>query len=103
MTSGTSECGSSGLVLAQKEQKIFIEKTYASLAKEMAAGSGENLYSLAGLLGCPMEQVGEFGAFTQEKYTSIFKNVDTTPTEVLAALKGELSANQTFATSCHRI
>ena len=103
ISTGTSNCGSSGLVLAQKEQQVFVKNNYNSLAKEMASGEGEGLDSLAGLLGCGPEQIEAFGHFTQKNYPSIFKNEETTPHEMLEGLKKKLRSEQIFSSSCHKL
>jgi hypothetical protein len=103
ITSGTSECGSKKAVLADQDQQLFVENNYQNLAKEMAVGEGENLSTLAGLLGCPADEPAAFAAFTKKNYTSIFKGEDTTPAEMLTALKKGLSGHPVFASSCHRI
>ena len=102
MTSGTSEC-KNALSSAQLEQNQFVENNYSNLAKEMAAGEGENLSTLAGLLGCPAEQVGSFASFSKESYPSIFTSDETTPTEMLTALKKELSSRPELAAACPKI
>lgn len=103
ISSGTSGCGKSGLVLAEKEQKVFVENNYQDLAKQMAVGGGEDLTALAGLLGCPAEHSGDFGAFTQNNYSSIFLNDETTPNEMLSVLKMKLSTDEKLSQSCQRI
>ncbi len=103
MTSGTSDCSGMGVVTAANEQETFVEANYDTLAKEMAVGGGENLSTLASLLGCSTEQAGDFGIFTQEHYDTLFQTAETTPTEMLVALKSGLSRNPAFATSCQKI
>ncbi len=103
ITSGTSNCGGSGLVLAEKEQEVYVENNFQTLAKEMAAGEGEDLRTLAGMLGCSPAQIEGFGSFTQENYESIFSQAGTTPTEMLGALKARLSEDEAMATSCTNI
>ena len=102
MTSGTSGCGESGLVLAENEQEKFVKNNYDTLAKEMASGKGENLTTLAGLLGCGSAQVQSLGSFTQSHFSSFFETGETTPTEMLVALKKGLSLEPAFA-SCQKI
>jgi hypothetical protein len=102
LTSGTSGCGKSGLILAEKEQTTFVENNYASLSREMAAGEGEHLSTLAGLLGCATDDVEAFGAFTQVNYSRIIQDEETTATEMLVSLKNGLSRDQRFSTSCNR-
>jgi hypothetical protein len=103
MTSGTSGCSKMGLILAEKEQTTFVENNYASLSREMAAGEGEHLSALAGLLGCPTEKVSAFGAFTQVNYSAIIQGEDTSATEMLGALKSGISRDQQLSASCIRI
>lgn len=103
MTSGTSECGSSGLVLAEKEQNVFVAQNYQDLAKEMAAGEGENLTVLAGLLGCPADRAPRVGELTQASYASIFSSEATTASDMLGAVKTTLLSDPGLASSCQRL
>lgn len=103
ITSGTSECGGMKGVMADQDQERFVESNYQALAKEMAAGEGENLNTLAGLLGCPAEKTGGFATYAQKNYHSLFKGDETTPSETLAALKKGLSEEPVFSSSCSRI
>jgi hypothetical protein len=103
MTSGTSGCGKSGLVMAEKEQNVFVENNYNSLAKEMAAGEGENLNTLAGLMGCSANQTEHFASFAKENYNSIFMSEQATPSEMLASLKKGLSSDPALVASCSKI
>ena len=103
ITSGTSGCGKSGIVLAQKEQALFVENNYHSIAKEMAVGEGENLNTLAGLMGCPANQAETFAAFAQQNYDSIFSADQVTASEMLSSLKDGLSSDPVLSISCHRI
>ncbi|MFQ5542864.1 MAG: DUF3015 family protein [Nitrospiria bacterium] len=103
MTSGTSGCGASGLVLAENEQEIFVEKNYSNLAKEMSAGEGAYLTTLASLLGCSSDQTAAFGTFTQDHFASIYKTSETSSSEMLISLKEGLSQDSVLAASCQRI
>lgn len=103
ISSGTSGCGKSGLVLAENEQKVFVENNYEALAKEMAAGEGENLTVLGLLLGCQENQNQTLGSFTQLNYASLFKTNDTKPAEMLIALKEGLADDPVYTSSCQKI
>lgn len=102
ISSGTSNCDASGIVLAEKEQGIFVEKNFLSITKEMAAGEGEHLITLAGLLGCPLDKGTQFGSFTQLNYEAILKNDRTTPAEMLTNVKAEMLDDPVLSTSCIR-
>ncbi len=103
ITSGTSNCGKSGLILAEKEPNVFVENNYQTLAKEMAAGDGEHLKTLAGLLGCAPNQTNHFATFAKENYDSIIVSEQGTPSEMLASLKKGLSSDPELAASCTKI
>ena len=100
ISSGTSNCDDAGIVLAHKEQEIFVEKNFASLSKEMAIGNGEHLTALSGLLGCPSAERARFATLTQEEYAVIFSSDTATPTEVLTAVRERISASPALATAC---
>ena len=103
ITSGTSGCGKSGLVTAESEQTLFVANNYDSLVKQMAAGEGEDLATLAGLLGCAPDKAGQFGSFTQKNYRSILTSAEPTPSEMLTSLKQNLSGDPMLSTTCSRI
>lgn len=104
MTSGTSGCKKAfGAVLAEQEQQKFVEGNFAALSKEMAAGQGEHLSTLAGLMGCSAESVEAFGAFTQVNYSAIIQSSDTSASELLGALKTGISRDQRLSASCSRV
>src|ERR1700691_5435873 len=60
ITSGTSNCDAQGYDTSKLEQEQFVANNLSGLAKEMASGEGEQLTTLAGLLGCPMTQQPRF-------------------------------------------
>jgi len=98
ITSGTSNCGSNGLVLSQKKQEIFVKQNFDSLAKDMAIGSGESLSTLSLLLGC-QSSTEQLGTFTQENYEKIYKN-GVTPIEMLNSIKSGIQNDSNLSASC---
>jgi hypothetical protein len=103
ITSGTSGCGKSGLVMAESEQNMFVENNFQTLAKEMATGEGESLTTLAGLMGCSSDQTEHFAVFTKDNYNSIFKSEQDTPSEMLTTLKKGMAGDSVLAASCPKI
>jgi len=67
ISSGFSNCNPQGLVQLEKEREMFAQSNYSSLVREMAAGKGENLSTLAGMYGCSQESYGEFTSMVQER------------------------------------
>ena len=52
ITSGTSNCSSSGIVSNDKEIEYYVEVNKSELLKDMAKGDGESLDTFASLYGC---------------------------------------------------
>ncbi|MFQ5542863.1 MAG: DUF3015 domain-containing protein [Nitrospiria bacterium] len=100
ITSGTSNCDASGVILAERADDVFVVQNFDSLAKEMATGEGEHLTTLAGLLGCSADKNTEFASFTQQNYEAIFVSDQTTSAEMLSAVKREISSHPEFSSSC---
>jgi hypothetical protein len=103
ISSGVSNCGGSKAAVLAQEDERFVAQNFESLAKEMAAGGGESLETLAGLLGCSAEQRVRFASLTRQRYAVLFSDDQTGPEEMLARLKDELSHDALMATSCGRV
>lgn len=101
ITSGTSNCDKeSALQTAEAQNQLqFVNANFPSLAKEMAAGDGEQLTTLAGMLGCSAA-APEFAHYTQANYDAIFASAQTTPTEMLVSLRDAVNADPSLAASC---
>jgi len=100
ITSGTSNCDASGIILAEREDDLFAAQNFDTLTKEMAVGNGEHLDTLAGLLGCPSSQRAVFASFVQENYEAIFTSDQTTADEMLRAVKDGMFRNPVLSSSC---
>ncbi len=98
ITSGTSNCDAKSIILAEQER--FATHNFSGLAKEMAAGRGEQLATFAGLLGCPSVQQSRFNTVAQRNYKAIFASDTTTPVEMLNAVKTIVSNDTELATAC---
>jgi hypothetical protein len=101
ITSGTSNCDKeSALQTAKEENQLrFVNANFPSLVKEMATGKGEQLATLAGMLGCSAA-APEFGRYTQDHYEAIFASAHTTSSEMLVAVKDGINKNPVLAASC---
>jgi hypothetical protein len=92
ISTGTLDCTNDGFVKNEEKVNVFASANLDSISQEMAQGRGEHLASLASLMGVPADRQAAFFTLTQEKYTSIFKTEQTTATEMLVSLGGEMSA-----------
>ncbi|NJM12751.1 MAG: DUF3015 family protein [Synechococcaceae cyanobacterium SM1_2_3] len=96
--SSASSAGSSSAGFMNRQQQIteFARANLERLKKDMAAGQGEYLASLATLMGVEPQRQPEFFAFAQNKFTTLFPNDQTTADDLLAALNRELRADPRF-------
>lgn len=99
ITSGTSNCDTTGIVLAEKAPEVFVAKNYASLVKDMATGQGEHLVAFAGLLGCSVEASAQLVAFTHTHYSAVVSG-DSEPAQTLAAIRAGIASDPSLAASC---
>ena len=99
ISSGTSNCDTTGIVLAEKAPEVFVAKNFASLAKEMAAGQGEHLVTLAGLLGCSSEATAPLGRYTQQNYETIVSD-EAEPGLALEAVQAGIAGDPVLSASC---
>ena len=100
ITSGTSNCDASGLVLANTEKEVFVAQNFESIMKDTAAGEGEHLAALSGLMGCPVGHTATFASVTQKNFDVIYAE-DTADTRVvLSALSKTISKDPILSASC---
>lgn len=100
ITTGTSNCVRSGVVLADKEQEAFFESNFSELESEIAQGGGEHLDALSGLFGCSAEVRPLLFQKAQASYETIFPSERTTPIQALYLLKVTLSQDDHLAAAC---
>jgi hypothetical protein len=96
ITTGTLNCGASAPDAVERrrssvEQESFVAVNMRNLSREMAAGEGEYVASLASLLGCQESAVPYFGQFTQSRYGVLFPSTSVEPTALLSTLKSEMA------------
>lgn len=72
MTFGTSNCNNEGLVKLGMARQSFIEANYKDLSRDVAAGKGEYVNSLAKLYGYTPQNAWQFTQLLQKNHTTIF-------------------------------
>lgn len=102
ITSGTSGCSASGLVMNEKEVQYFVEVNQEELSREMAQGHGEKLYTLASMKGCSSEVSQKaFSTFTQSSYSQIIPAANTSAVDMVRNLNSAFSNQGDLAQLCH--
>jgi hypothetical protein len=100
ITSGTSNCVSSGVVALEREQTAFAEVNFTDLKREMAAGGGEYVTSFATLLGCDDASKPALAKMMQARYETLLPSERTTPVELVAGVHAQIDADAKLATGC---
>lgn len=100
ITFGTSNCGADKLTRRQQERETFTHVNYNSLVKEMAAGQGENLDTLATMYGCSQDSFGDFGSVAQENFSAIVKDQNTSTKDMLGSLEQQISGHAVLSKTC---
>jgi hypothetical protein len=94
ITSGTSNCRASSLVMNDKAIEYFAEVNKDELSREMAEGKGEKLAALASLFGCQsQDSVSSFEKMTQSSFEFIFPSATTSPEEMVRNLNREFKTS----------
>ena len=78
----------------------YIAKNYDLLKEQASLGSGEHLYAMSTLLGCPYESSKVFAKLTKDKYPVIFGNTKNTNKDILDLMKSGINQNPNLSDSC---
>jgi hypothetical protein len=91
ITSGTSGCTENGLVAMAVETEVFAEVNFENLRRDMAAGRGDYVTTLADLVGVKAAKREDFFVLLKDKYAVLIPSARTTSAEMLEMLRRELA------------
>lgn len=97
ISSGTSGCTQDGAVKSNWKTAMFIDGNKERLARDMSAGDGETLDSLAHLIGVRDEHRAAFNRVIQENLSRIFPSDKAATEQIVVALKQVLSSERDLA------
>lgn len=97
ITSGTSGCTQDGVVKSSWKTAMFIGANMDRLARDMSAGQGETLESLASLIGVEDGDKAAFFTATKENFARIFPSKDVASEQVATSLRDVLASSETLA------
>jgi uncharacterized protein YukE len=92
ITSGTLGCDTEGVIQASARTTQFVSSNMEKLARDMAAGEGEALSSLAQVIGVQEQDKQAFFRVAQDHFSEIYSGADVTAGEVVKRL-GDAMAN----------
>lgn len=90
MTTGTLGCNTNESI---QSMAMYMNNNVDKVARDMSRGSGENLETLAILLGVDEADRGEFYNLLQDNFASIFPTSDTTSDQAVDAIVALLEQN----------
>lgn len=91
MTTGTLGCQTNESV---QSMAMYMDSNIDKVARDMSRGSGENLETLAVLLGVEESDRGEFSQLLQDNFASVFPDADTTSDQAVDAIVALLEQNE---------
>jgi hypothetical protein len=100
ITSGTSNCSASSWVKNETEIENFVASNIHDIKVEMARGSGENLETLAIMMGCEPGGITDFSRASAKQFSEIFPSSQTSSQDAYRNLKFNLSRYPTVAKAC---
>ncbi len=86
ISSGTSDAKQPAYIVKNKELRLFVAENMDNLAREMAAGRGESLDTLAELMAVPANQRVAFNQKLQTNFSKIYTSSTVTSLEVIQHL-----------------
>ncbi|MDX1551442.1 MAG: DUF3015 domain-containing protein [Marinobacter sp.] len=94
MTTGTLGCQTNQSV---QSMAMYMESNIDKVARDMSRGSGENLDTLAVLLGVDETDRSAFRNALQDNFATIFPSSDTTSGEAVDAIVALLEKDETLS------
>lgn len=94
MTTGTLGCQTNQSV---QSMAMYMDSNIDKVARDMSRGTGENLETLAVLLGVEEADRGDFRALMQDNFASIFPSSDTTSDQAVNAIVALLEKHENLS------
>jgi hypothetical protein len=93
MTTGTLGCSTNEEV---QSMAMYMDSNIDKIARDMSRGEGENLETLAVLLGVKASERDDFRQLMRDNFATIFPSSETTSGEAVGAIVALLEEHQTF-------
>jgi len=93
MTTGTLGCDTSQTV---QSMALYMDSNLDKVARDISRGEGENLDTLAVLLGVEAEDRPAFYSALQNNFDSVFPSADTTSDQAVSAIVEIMEADESL-------
>ncbi len=102
ITSGTSNCSSSGIVVNEKEIQYYVEVNQSEITRQMSMGKGEKIETLASMYGCQTDSSKQnFIDVSRTQFGKIQTHHALKPDEFLKNLNQVIDENSARLSDCH--
>ena len=102
ITSGTSGCSSSGLVMKDKEIQYYVEVNQNEITRQMSMGQGDKVETLASLYGCQTDTSKKiFIEVSRTEFGKIQPHSNVKPNEFIENLNQVINENSARLADCH--
>lgn len=94
MTTGTLGCQTNQTI---QSMALYLDSNIDKVARDMSRGEGENLNTLAVLMGVQEQDRAHFNSTLQSNFAAIFPTADTTSDQVVTAIVEVLERDQSLS------
>lgn len=102
ITSGTSGCSASGIVMKEKEIQYYVEVNQNEITRQMSMGKGDKVETLASLYGCQSENSKQkFIEVSKTEFGKIQPHGNVKPNEFIENLNQVINENSASLADCH--
>jgi hypothetical protein len=102
ITSGTSGCSASGLVMKDKEIQYYVEVNQNEITRQMSMGQGDKVETLASLYGCQTDSSKKtFIEVSRTEFGKIQPHGKVKPNEFIENLNQVINENSARLADCH--
>ena len=100
MTFGTSKCSKHSIVKKEMENLKYATENYFEIAADIAKGDGVYLNAYSDLMGCKDKAQIKFKSSVQNKFNSLFKNLDVNPEHLVEETYKIILRDKELTQSC---
>lgn len=94
MTTGTLGCQTNQVI---ESMALYLDSNIDKVARDMSRGEGENLNTLAVLMGVEAQDRAHFNSTLQDNFAAIFPSADTTSDQAVSAILEVLEKDQALS------
>lgn len=100
ITSGTSGCSASGIVMNDRAAEYFAEVNLKDITREMAQGKGEKLSAFTALYGCSVKGQKDLSDVLQKDFDQYVSHSEISAKELVQNVHQGIKSNPELSKEC---